>query len=107
MELTDSEYAAYVFECDFDLAQLAEAQRMRASFIGVPVASIPTTERFWVEFSKVTFGAYETWDMDFATLGEAIEAAEGDVDDREADEAHVTARISRVDMTYSRNDGWQ
>lgn len=61
-------------------------------------------ERFWVNFSKTSETAYTTWDLDFATLEEAREMAESFVDDREADEATVTARMSHVYQVYKRGD---
>ncbi len=45
--------------------------------------------------------------MSFPTLEDAREAAESYVDDRDADRAHLTALLSTVDETYTRNNGWE
>lgn len=68
-------------------------------------AAAPIAERFWIAFRKTEETGYETWDESFATITDAREAAEQTVDDRDADEATLTARIGDIHETY-RDGSW-
>ncbi len=62
-------------------------------------------ELFWIHAEKTDLGGHTSFDLDFATLAEAIEIAEQIVEDRDADRVTLSARYRRLDATYDR-DGW-
>ncbi len=65
-------------------------------------------ERFWVAYSKTEgHGGTTMWDEDDPSLKPALDNARSVVDDRDADQARVTARLAAVDLTYTRSNGWQ